>query len=794
MNNPNTALVVFCALLGAITLVSVNEMIDLDDWRPQSTAPVEVAEPDLAPAGTPADAASTRPDAEPEQDAEPVQQAAAPDTAPAPPAATPDAAAEPDMQQAAGDDQASDPAAEPPVPQFDLVRAEPDGSLVIAGNGPVGAEIEVIAGADTVATAAAGPNGDFAAVLDEPLKPGDYQIVLRATAPDGVVVTSRQTAVVAIPEAGSQDVLALVEEPGAPSRLITTPQAGATAMVPAATGDEPTVEPAMDDVAAPSVADGRVDDADRAGRAVASGGPETVVEPDAIVAAGAAAEDGEGATVTPSPMADATAEIASEDGREPDTGPVADAAAVGEAAQQDQQGQSEQDAPQVAAGDVAVAAAEDTMPERVIETEGSVAAAFEQDAAEAAPDMATAEQDGQGTEGMDADGTVPDTPPASSQAAPAVGSDGDDATEIASLPQPADNATVQAPAPAAPAAMPDQDAFDLRIEAVEIDGIEVFVAGAAAPGTRLLVYANEILLGDTTASEVGRFLVQARRDLPVGDYIIRADAIDPGTADVLRRASVPFVRGAGERVAAVAAPAASAPEATEATEPAAAPASPALAQPRSAEEPPTLQAPGDETVVASLPAEAAQVEQEPAPVNDAMAETATEPEAEVAPSADAAATRTTDGPASAAPEQAAVATEDEEPAAAPADEVASLAEEPSAATTASPDEDAPAEPAAQVAPAAGEDAVADSAAVAEAASADAMVPVEGSVIIRRGDTLWQISRRVYGRGVKYTTIYLANQDQISDPGRIWPGQVFQVPDDADEDAEQTHRELRSQRR
>lgn len=53
--------------------------------------------------------------------------------------------------------------------------------------------------------------------------------------------------------------------------------------------------------------------------------------------------------------------------------------------------------------------------------------------------------------------------------------------------------------------------------------------------------------------------------------------------------------------------------------------------------------------------------------------------------------------------------------------------------------------------------------------------VAGAVIIRRGDTLWRISRRVYGRGIRYTTIYLANQDQIEDPDRIWPGQVFSVP-------------------
>ncbi|TIW19205.1 MAG: LysM peptidoglycan-binding domain-containing protein, partial [Mesorhizobium sp.] len=52
---------------------------------------------------------------------------------------------------------------------------------------------------------------------------------------------------------------------------------------------------------------------------------------------------------------------------------------------------------------------------------------------------------------------------------------------------------------------------------------------------------------------------------------------------------------------------------------------------------------------------------------------------------------------------------------------------------------------------------------------------DGSVIIRRNDTLWRISRRVYGHGTRFSTIYLANQDQIRDPDRIWPGQVFKVP-------------------
>nr|WP_249327822.1 LysM peptidoglycan-binding domain-containing protein [Devosia litorisediminis] len=54
----------------------------------------------------------------------------------------------------------------------------------------------------------------------------------------------------------------------------------------------------------------------------------------------------------------------------------------------------------------------------------------------------------------------------------------------------------------------------------------------------------------------------------------------------------------------------------------------------------------------------------------------------------------------------------------------------------------------------------------------------GKAIIRRGDNLWTIARRVYGEGIKYTTIYEANTGQIRDPDRIYPGQVFNLPEGA----------------
>lgn len=61
------------------------------------------------------------------------------------------------------------------------------------------------------------------------------------------------------------------------------------------------------------------------------------------------------------------------------------------------------------------------------------------------------------------------------------------------------------------------------------------------------------------------------------------------------------------------------------------------------------------------------------------------------------------------------------------------------------------------------------------ASADGNVPSPQNVIIRRGDNLWSISRRLYGRGVRFSTIYEANNDQIRNPDLIYPGQTFVLP-------------------
>lgn len=442
------------------------------------------------------------------------------DATPTPPAEQTEAQPEPEPAGEAVTTPKADRLA-PPV--FDVLRVEPDGSVLVAGKAGANARVEVLSGEAVLGKAAAGPEGDFVVVLDEMLKPGDYRLTLRAIAADGEAVLSDGTAIVSIPEAKDGQVLAMVEEPGRPAQLISVPQVEETA---------PAGEPAE----------------------------ETVAE------------------------------------------------AQPEPAQEEAQADAEEQ-----------------------------------------PAVAEAE---------------PEEAPAEEAAAPAAEAEAEAEVEVAQ------EAAIEEPAAPQPAPQPGI-VHTVSVEAVEIEGDTIFVAGRADPGRTVRVYAGTVLLGDARASEGGRFLVEAKRHLEVGNYVIRADLLgDDGS--VVARAGVPFEREPGEAIAAVA------------------PAIPA------------------------------------APAAPAVEE-----------------------PAQAAPD--AVVAEDEPEAEEETDVAA-----------------APAAPATEPAPA--EDEV----------TAPPLQRVDGAVIIRRGDSLWRISRRVYGHGIRYSTIYLANQDQIHDPNRIWPGQVFSVPGETPE--------------
>jgi nucleoid-associated protein YgaU len=50
-----------------------------------------------------------------------------------------------------------------------------------------------------------------------------------------------------------------------------------------------------------------------------------------------------------------------------------------------------------------------------------------------------------------------------------------------------------------------------------------------------------------------------------------------------------------------------------------------------------------------------------------------------------------------------------------------------------------------------------------------------TTVVSPGDSLWRISRNTYGAGMRYAVVYKANRDQIRNPDRIYPGQVFVLP-------------------
>jgi len=54
-------------------------------------------------------------------------------------------------------------------------------------------------------------------------------------------------------------------------------------------------------------------------------------------------------------------------------------------------------------------------------------------------------------------------------------------------------------------------------------------------------------------------------------------------------------------------------------------------------------------------------------------------------------------------------------------------------------------------------------------------PKIATTVVSRGDSLWRISRVTYGAGMRYAVVYKANRDQIRNPNRIYPGQIFVLP-------------------
>lgn len=49
--------------------------------------------------------------------------------------------------------------------------------------------------------------------------------------------------------------------------------------------------------------------------------------------------------------------------------------------------------------------------------------------------------------------------------------------------------------------------------------------------------------------------------------------------------------------------------------------------------------------------------------------------------------------------------------------------------------------------------------------------------VEKGDTLWAVSEKALGKGSRYMEIFEANKPMLSDPDKIYPGQVLRIPQD-----------------
>jgi nucleoid-associated protein YgaU len=162
------------------------------------------------------------------------------------------------------------PADAPAVPSFDIVRVQPDGSMVLAGRGPAGTAIDIVTGERIIGSTVTDESGAFAFVLDNPLPAGNYEISLVAKTGE-TILRSLETAVVQVPETPAGEVLAIVTAPDKATEVVS---AGTAALVSPATTDEQAAVAATTIPAAPAPAVEAASAAD----AVAAAAPATANE------------------------------------------------------------------------------------------------------------------------------------------------------------------------------------------------------------------------------------------------------------------------------------------------------------------------------------------------------------------------------------------------------------------------------------------------------------------------------------------------------------------------------------
>ncbi len=111
------------------------------------------------------------------------------------------------------------------IPSFDVMRVEPSGDAVVAGRAEAGSIVALISNGDVIGKGIANNRGEFAIVLEKPLKPGDHDVSLEATSKTTQEkMSSVQHIAVSVPETERGEVLVVLNEPNAPSKVLQLPK------------------------------------------------------------------------------------------------------------------------------------------------------------------------------------------------------------------------------------------------------------------------------------------------------------------------------------------------------------------------------------------------------------------------------------------------------------------------------------------------------------------------------------------------------------------------------------------
>ncbi|MEX0628232.1 MAG: hypothetical protein WD230_06315, partial [Cucumibacter sp.] len=165
-------------------------------------------------------------------------EAAAPTAAPQPEAVTEAAPlAEPEPAIAA-------------TPHFDIVRVEPDGSVVIAGRAAPDATVTVLENGKAIGTADSNWLGEWVLVPETPLTPGGVELTAEARTATGAVAAGEQSVIVLLKPDRTTPPIVIASTPGEASAILqglvaaeAEPAPPAGEAIEIAALPEPVVEP-----------------------------------------------------------------------------------------------------------------------------------------------------------------------------------------------------------------------------------------------------------------------------------------------------------------------------------------------------------------------------------------------------------------------------------------------------------------------------------------------------------------------------------------------------------------------